>query len=111
MDNPDLIKLVRTRLTPAQIKEAMVYRDLQPIKAGEKMNVGDVASIVPFDGLLVFVDLAPRYNWAHPCILILVSNEGTEIELIHASFPPRGRGFPKRFQVIMRFGQVVSESS
>ncbi len=111
MDNTDLINLIRSHMTTAQLKEAVIYRDLHPIKAGERLNVGCETPVVPFDGFLVFVDLAPRFNWAHPCILILVSNEGLKAELIHASFPPRGRGFPQQFQMIMRFGQVGFESS
>ena len=63
---------------------------------------------MPFDGFLLFVDLSPLLNWAHPCKYLLVGQEGQDVEVVRASFPPRGRGFPDRFEVIMKFGDKVT---
>lgn len=103
--------MIRAHLTPDQIREAVIYRDLKTISAGERVVVGSQAHIMPFDGILLFADLAPQFNWAHPCLFILVQDGGPATKLIKASFPPRGREFPKQFKIIMQNGHKVFDAS
>ena len=111
MVNSQLLEIIRSQLSPAQLEQALVYRDPELLHAGEATGiVGDV-SVMPFDGILVFADLAPQFNWAHPCLFILVPNEDANPQVVKASFPPKSRGFPKRFQLLMQYGQVISDSS
>lgn len=111
MVNAQLIDVIRGQMSPEQLKQALVYLDPEIIRAGEATGIVGDGVDMPFDGNLVFADLAPQFNWAHPCLFILVSKESDETRLISASFPPKSRGFPHKFQLLMQYGQVVSDSS
>jgi len=39
-------------------------------------------------GKLIFVDLDPYANWAHPCCYYLVG--GDKVETVYHDWPPRG---------------------
>src|SRR5688572_8023175 len=48
-----------------------------------------MSAALPEGGQLVFEDLVPGANWAHPGVFKLVSKEGRVLDEKKVSFPPR----------------------
>lgn len=44
---------------------------------------------IPSHGKIIFKDLQPKANWAHPASYELIAQDGTVIETIKAKFPPK----------------------
>ncbi len=61
---------------------------------------------MPFDGMMVFVDLAPRANWAHPCLYLLVDGQSLSARVIPASIPPDIDQSDESYIMILDHGQV-----
>jgi len=59
------------------------------LNRGEKLKVFESEVDIPRDTAFVLADLAPQYNWAHPCEYLLHDAQtGVLYEKVDASFPP-----------------------
>ena len=85
----DMLELLRRVLTPEQIERSIIYWDRTTLAAGARITAGMATIAMPFAGTMVFVDLAPRANWAHPCLYVLVDYETLATQVVPGSFPPR----------------------
>ena len=106
ISNNEIMELVRRTLTPEQIERSLVYWYKKVFQKGEPIQVGPQAITMPFEGTIVFVDLAPRANWAHPCLYVLVDKEALTAKVIKASLPPNIDQSDESYVVILRFGQI-----
>ena len=104
----EVIELVRKSVQADQLKRSVVYWDSRVIKSGTTVDLGGQQHNILYDCTLAFVDLAPNFNWAHPCLHLLIREDKSEAEQVKDSFPPRRRGFPDDFKVILRFGKEIS---
>jgi hypothetical protein len=107
MSDAELCLLLRSRLSADEIARADVLRDRQPLRRGDELFVDRQRISAPFDGILVVIDLAPGYNWAHPCRIVLVREDGAEVQEYPASFPPGGRAPLRDFASILSRGVEV----
>jgi hypothetical protein len=100
-----VLEIVHKTLSPEQIEQSLIYWDRQLLKEGAQLKIGPQTVTMPFDGMLVFVDLAPRFNWAHPCLYLLVDVKDLHTHVIQASFSPYLRGFPETVSIVLRYGK------
>ncbi len=64
-----------------------LYEDV--LEAGDKRSAAALGVSLERDSALVFVDLAPAYNWAHPCEYHLYdAATGKRYQKVQASLPP-----------------------
>jgi len=105
MSKKTVLEIVRNTLSPEQIERSFIYWDRRSLKKGEQIKAGPQTITIPFDGTMIFVDLAPRFNWAHPCLYLLVNERDLRTEVAKASFPPYSNEFPETFIIILRYGE------
>lgn len=106
IDKSEMLELIRSTLSPEQVEQSFIYWDKKVFKEGEKIKIGPQTVSAPFDGTVVFVDLAPRFNWAHPCLYLLVNINDLSTETIKASFPPYSDQFPETFIIVLKYGKA-----
>lgn len=99
--------IVRNVLGPDQIRKSIVYWESLPLGEGREVNMGLQKFAMPFRGTVAFVDLAPMFNWAHPCLYILVNEDTLNTKVIEGSFPPITDETGERYEVILRFGEAT----
>ena len=93
-DVSEKIKTDITKIITEEIEEDLqtinlyLYRD--EILSEEKINIGLEKEVIAKDKTgMVFADLAPEYNWAHPCKYFLYSIDTNKvIDKFDAEFPP-----------------------
>jgi len=100
-----ILRLVRRTLTPEQIERSLIYWHKRVLQKGDFIQAGPQTVAMPFEGTMVFVDLAPRANWAHPCLYMLVDNDARNAEVIEASIPPNIDETDESYIIILRYGQ------
>lgn len=100
-----VLEIVRNTLTPEQLKQSIIYWDSRALHEGQEVKMGPTTLNVPFDGILVFVDLAPRFNWAHPCLYLFINAKDLSTEVVTASFPPFTREIPETVTIVLRYGK------
>lgn len=101
----EILELVRRTLTPEQTERSLVYWDKRVRPAGARIQLGPETFPMPFEGTIVFVDLAPRANWAHPCLYILVETRTLATKVLEASLPPNMDESPETLIILLRYGQ------
>ncbi len=84
----EMVDVVRRVLPMVQFERSAIYWYKRVIPKGEPLRAGPQTFTMPFDGYLVFVDLAPGANWAHPCNFVLVGIDALSTQVIDSSFPP-----------------------
>ena len=67
--------------------DAIYFVDHRVFKAKERLDI--VSEKIDFDeeSIVVFVDLYPARNWAHPCKYLIYSESGKFLKQIDAQFP------------------------
>jgi hypothetical protein len=100
-----VLDIVHNSLSPEQIERSFIYWDRQVRKEGEQIKIGPQTVAMPFDGMVIFVDLAPRFNWAHPCLYLLVNGKDLSTEIVKASFPLYSGEFPEMVTIVLRYGK------
>ena len=82
----------------------MIYWDRRVLHAGDPVGPAVPARRAPFDCTLVFVDLMPDRNWAHPVLYLFVDLDTGRCEIEQDSFPPYLDEQPETFVVLMQHG-------
>ena len=70
-----VLRIAEEHLSPEQITQSIVYWDREIRRQGEEVHAGPLTFAMPFDGMLVFVDLAPRFNIAPSQPVLAVPND------------------------------------
>ena len=85
----DIIKIISEEMEE-DLQHINLYLYTDEILSDEKINIGLEKEIIAKDKTgMVFADLAPEYNWSHPCKYFLYSlNTNKVIDKIDAEFPP-----------------------
>jgi hypothetical protein len=99
-----ILDIVKGVLTPKQLKGSLIYWNARALKAGETVISSPLPLTMPFGGAVAFVDLAPRFNWAHPCLYVFIS-ESLQTRVVDSSFPPAMDRPGDRWIVLLRFGK------
>lgn len=92
-------------LDSSQIKRSFVYWNARTLKEGEEITAGPQTLKMPFEGTVVFVDLSPRANWAHPCLYLFIGYGTPQTRVVKSSFPPPMDRPGDKWIVILRFGK------
>jgi len=100
-----ILKVVIEHLSSEEIAKSTICWDTRIRMKGEDLVIGPQKIPMPFDGYMIFVDLAPQANWAHPCLYLLLSRGIQEITRIKASFPPYWGEYPESYKVLLRYGE------
>lgn len=100
-----ILRISRRLLSQKQIDSSLVFWNTRILKKGEVTMVGPQNVVMPFEGTIVFVDLAPRVNWAHPTLFMLVDAKNLETKTIESSFPPIMDKPGDDWLVILRYGK------
>jgi hypothetical protein len=101
----EILESVRKSLTPDQIEGSLIFWYKRIFQKNEQINIGPQTFAMPFEGTIVFVDLAPRANWAHPCLYLCVEIKTLTTKIIEASLPPRVDQSDNRYIIILHFGK------
>jgi hypothetical protein len=107
----DLVSVVGGVLSRQQIERSLVFWNKRIVREGEEIRAGLQVFSMPFDGAVVFVDLAPQANWAHPCVFILVSCKTLEAKTVESSFPPLMDKIGESWAVLLRFGKKPADEN
>lgn len=102
--NNDMVNIISSSLSPEQIQCSFIYWHKKIIRQGEDVRLGVHTIAMPYEGTMVFVDLAPRSNWAHPCLYLLVDAMTEEVTVIEASLPPAIDHSDLDYVIILRLG-------
>lgn len=97
-------RLVLSALSSEELKSSIVYYDEQVLFANTEIEIDGRKFVMPWTGIVAFVDLEPRVNWGHACKYLFVNIETGEIRAVDAHFPPFLRGYPDTLRVVMRYG-------
>jgi hypothetical protein len=106
LDKTTVLKIIRDILTSAQLKSSLVFWDKRVHEEGEEMRIGVQTTSMPFRGTMVFVDLAPRSNWAHPCLYVFIDCDTHDTQIITASFPPALDAADENYIIMLRYGKT-----
>lgn len=108
ISNNEIRELVRGMLTPDQIERSFIFWYKKVFHKGERVDAGMPPLVMPFEGTLIFVDLAPRSNWAHPCLYILVENNTLSTKVLEGSLPPGFDQYDDNYIILLRYGHIPS---
>jgi hypothetical protein len=92
-------------LNPLQRERSLIFWNARTLKEGEEIMAGPQTLKMPFGGTVVFVDLSPRTNWAHPCLYILISYGSPQTKVVESSFPPLMDKPGDKWILMLRFGK------
>ncbi len=102
----EVLKLLRKTLAPEQLDRSLVYWYKYVFQEGEPVDIVNHSLTMPYKGTLVFVDLAPKANWAHPCLYVLIDQQAINAKVINASLPPNIDQFDENYITILRYGHI-----
>lgn len=105
-----IIVQIKGTVPENSLNQANVYWNSHVFSKGETVRFGHGDYTMPYDGTIAFVDLAPTYNWAHPCLYLVIDADLERIITIESSLPPNFDSFPGDFTIIMRNGKGVGRT-
>jgi hypothetical protein len=103
-----VVQRLKKALTASQLKRSSVYWFPEPIPEGTPISMGLASTRAPFDCILVFVDLAPHLNWAHPCLYLMIGRQNDQLEKIESSLPPSRYDDGKVCSLLMKTGEIMN---
>ncbi len=104
--NNEILELILKILTPEQIEKSFIYWNKRVLPEGTPIKAGPQTLLMPYKGTVVFVDIAPTYNWAHPCLYIFIDSTTKKTQLMEASFPPFFGTPDENYVILLRFGEI-----
>ena len=97
-----ILDKVRGSLGADRLLGTIVYLDRRPIRAGERVQVGDALIEVPWDAQIAFVDLEPKANWGHACSYLAIRIDSDEVSEYAAHMPPFLKTEASNFHLLWR---------
>jgi hypothetical protein len=97
-----ILDKVRGSLGADRLLGTIVYLDWNPIRAGERVQLGDALIEVPWDAHITFVDLEPKANWGHACCYLAIRRDGDEVIHVAAHMPPFLKAETSTFRLLWR---------
>jgi len=86
MTREELIPAIKSELNSGILNNAAVYVLAFPLHGGVPVEINRQSIVPDKNAQLLFVDLKPGANWAHPCRYLLIDDNGTRS--FDGSFPP-----------------------
>ena len=102
LSEDDLIEVLLGELKESEREGAVIYLTVEPVSAGEVVNVPGLEIHVPWDAALAFVDREPMANWSHSSRYVLLSHQTGEVASIEARLPPFGAAARRQWRVVRK---------
>jgi hypothetical protein len=99
LSEDELIKVLLGELNESEREGAVIYLTVEPVSAGEVVNVPGLEIHIPWDAALAFVDREPMANWSHGSRYVLLSRQTGEVASIEARLPPFGAAAGRQWRV------------
>ena len=99
LDRTSVLALARTHVSDDEWRGCVVSWDATLRLRGADVAFGPVGHPMPFDGVVVFVDLQPEANWSHPARAVFIRADGGETHAFDVRFPP-GTAPGASFQIL-----------
>lgn len=96
-----LAALLRPLIPENFADAAIAYLDTRPRAAGERIELGNRACLMPYPGYFLFVDLMPAANWGHPALCVFLSETGARVQAADAEFPPFFGDLPPHYRRLL----------
>lgn len=100
-----ILEIINSAISHEDIKRSFIYWYMKTLGQGEEIRIGPQTLAMPFEGTIVFVDLAPGANWAHPCLYLLADSRSLERRVVEASFPPGIDQSDENYILILSHGE------
>ncbi len=100
-----ILVIINSLIRQEDIRRSLIYWYKKTLGEGEEIRIGPQTMAMPFEGTIVFVDLAPGANWAHPCLYLLIDSQSLEARVVEASFPPGIDQSDENYIPILRYGE------
>lgn len=111
MNRVEIIDLVKHSLSVKQFNRSLIYWHHHCFKQGTSIQIGPGSYEMPFDGMYVFVDLAPKANWAHPCLYLFIEDkEQPRVECVDSAFPPSVSDNDGKYTLLIEYGRATLPS-
>ena len=107
---PEVEHIVRKELDQATVAQSLIFWWDRHFNEGDVVRVGPGELKAPFSSTLVFIDMAPKSNWGHPCTYVFVGDATDEVKAFGASFPPFMDKPPPGYSLILRYGAPPPDS-
>jgi hypothetical protein len=99
-----ILDIIHQNLSAEHIEGSFIYWDSKIRIREEQIQIGPQTYQFEFDSILIFVDLAPFFNWAHPCLYLFLNIDNLEVETVDASFPPYSNHIPETYSILLKYG-------
>ena len=86
----DALRIALDTLSEEEKKKAVIYWDRRSFNKDTPYFIGFEPVHMPFDYRVVFIDLAPRANWGHPCQYVFIDMNTGNSDLYKKRSPPMG---------------------
>ena len=90
-----ILDVIHQNLSAEHIEGSFIYWDSKIRIREEQVQIGPQTYQFKYDSILIFADLAPFFNWAHPCLYLFLDINNLAVEIINASYPPYSRQIPE----------------
>ena len=107
----DVLKVLEKVLLSSELEKSSIYWFPELVPKNTIINTGLQLVTAPFNCVLVFIDISPHYNWAHPCIYLLVGKMEKQIVKIESSFPPKGFYDDNSSILLMKDGKIIESDT
>lgn len=105
----DVLDIVRGKLSDSEYQRSDIYWHKGKFERGQNLKIGPLDWVMPFDAVLVFVDLAPKANWAHPCLYVFIELHLSEVRILKSSFPPPAPDWPGSYALLSKKGEPLQD--
>lgn len=84
----DILEILAQNLSPAEMDSSVIVWIGAFLEKDDSFNAGLETLRMPFHGTVVFVDLHPGTNFAHPCKYFLIAASTHTTFMLEAALPP-----------------------
>jgi hypothetical protein len=84
----DILAILAQDLSQTEMDTSAIIWIGAFLEQGDSFNAGLEALRMPFPGTVVFVDLHPGTNFAHPCKIFLIAAGTHQTFMLEAALPP-----------------------
>lgn len=111
LDRDGVFALVMKNLPQEQTRRSLIFWDRRILKKGQPAGPTVPSVVAPFDCTVVFADLAPDANWAHPARYLFINPDTGRCVIEAAAFPPYLDDPPQTYVLLARYGELPHDKS
>src|SRR3954465_7925631 len=93
MTKDEIIASIRSGISGDELKRSVIYLSEHLLQEGTIAQINNQPVPIEHTGILVFADLQPGANWAHPCRYLLIDKSNRKVKTYESHFPPAADGY------------------